>query len=410
MEREITLSKLNDVQQLAKELNREDTFIPEIEIKRESLKSITPFLKRKSFKRVVLIADDQTFNVAGEQLLGFIKEEDIDITSVILKPNRHGQVNADEVSVVQVFSEIPNNTDVLVAVGSGTIHDIVRFVGYKMNIPFVSVPTAASVDGFTSKGAPLIFRGVKETVQTSSPIAVFADVDILVNAPKEMTAAGFGDILGKYTSLLDWKISDLVGGEPYNQLAASMTRKSLTSCVENAEKIASADEEGITILMNALIESGIVMLLLDFSRPASGAEHHLSHYWEMDLLEKDEKQLLHGAKVGVSTTIITELYKKMATELDGAHFDLPERYKEAFLNNWSEIKALIDELPHQDVLKNMLKSVGGPSSTKELGISDEIVQASLNEAFLLRDRCTGLLLLNQIKRESVTYPISKLPL
>lgn len=206
------------------------------------------------------------------------------------------------------------------AVGSGTIHDIVRFVSFKMDIPIIAVPTAASVDGFTSKGAPLIFRGFKNTIQTASPLAVFADINIIKKAPQELTAAGFGDIIGKYTPLLDWKISNLIANEPYNELAAHLTKNSLVACVNHVEEIAAHSELGIKILMQSLIESGLVMLALDFSRPASGSEHHLSHYWEMELLKNDQKQLLHGAKVGVAATIIIDLYEKFFLKYDVTMF------------------------------------------------------------------------------------------
>src|SRR5690625_4586681 len=207
-----------------------------------------------------------------------------------------------------------------------------------MNIPFVSVPTAASVDGFTSKGAPLIFRGFKETIQTASPIAVFADIDVLKIAPREMTAAGFGDMIGKYTSLLDWKISHLIANEPYNKLAAKSTKKSLEACVKYVHQIADHEDEGLKILMQSLIESGLVMLVLDFSRPASGSEHHLSHYWEMELLKNEEKQLLHGAKVGVASAIIVDLYKQFVANFDINHASSNYIHIEHIRDHWPKMK------------------------------------------------------------------------
>lgn len=390
-----------DIKRLASQLKISNFSIPEIRVEKNAILHIRELIKRKQWKNIVVVYDQNTYLAAGEKLIKFLMNDFEEVIGININENEHGQVIANEESLVQVFIKTPNDADVLIAVGSGTIHDIVRFAGHKMNIPFISVPTAASVDGFTSKGAPLILRGVKQTIQTAAPIAVFADIDVIKAAPREMAAAGFGDILGKYTSLLDWEISKLVGNEPFHEGAASLTRKALETCVEYVEEISNADEKGITILMNALIESGLVMQILDYSRPASGAEHHLSHYWEMYLLKTNQKQLLHGAKVGVATTMIVELYKKNWKKLLRS-----ERIKNTVYGNGIEqygeyIFSVIEKLPSPDELKKLLEKVGGPTTVEELGIPQEIVIESLNEAHHLRDRCTGLLLLNQIKETPI---------
>ncbi|MEC5271583.1 sn-glycerol-1-phosphate dehydrogenase [Caldifermentibacillus hisashii] len=390
-----------DIKRLASQLKISNFSIPEIRVEKNAILHIRELIKRKQWKNIVVVYDQNTYLAAGEKLIKFLMNDFEEVIGININENEHGQVIANEESLVQVFIKTPNDADVLIAVGSGTIHDIVRFAGHKMNIPFISVPTAASVDGFTSKGAPLILRGVKQTIQTAAPIAVFADIDVIKAAPREMAAAGFGDILGKYTSLLDWEISKLVGNEPFHEGAALLTRKALETCVEYVEEISNADEKGITILMNALIESGLVMQILDYSRPASGAEHHLSHYWEMYLLKTNQKQLLHGAKVGVATTMIVELYKKNWKKLLRS-----ERIKNTVYGNGIEqygeyIFSVIEKLPSPDELKKLLEKVGGPTTVEELGIPQEIVIESLNEAHHLRDRCTGLLLLNQIKETPI---------
>ncbi len=390
-----------DIKRLASQLKISNFSIPEIRVEKNAILHIRELIKRKQWKNIVVVYDQNTYLAAGEKLIKFLMNDFEEVIGININENEHGQVIANEESLVQVFIKTPNDADVLIAVGSGTIHDIVRFAGHKMKIPFISVPTAASVDGFTSKGAPLILRGVKQTIQTAAPIAVFADIDVIKAAPREMAAAGFGDILGKYTSLLDWEISKLVGNEPFHEGAASLTRKALETCVEYVEEISNADEKGITILMNALIESGLVMQILDYSRPASGAEHHLSHYWEMYLLKTNQKQLLHGAKVGVATTMIVELYKKNWKKLLHS-----ERIKNTDYGNGIEqygdyIFSVIEKLPSPDELKQLLEKVGGPTTVEELGIPQEIVIESLNEAHHLRDRCTGLLLLNQIKETPI---------
>ncbi|WP_052360615.1 sn-glycerol-1-phosphate dehydrogenase [Oceanobacillus manasiensis] len=389
--------------QLAEELKVDKKMLPVIDISAGSLKHLGPYLQKMGLRKAVIIADQNTTKVAGEEVQQTLDLEGVDSSIILLKENEQGQVNADEATLMQVMVETPQNVDVLLAVGAGTIHDITRFCGYKMGIPFISIPTAASVDGFTSKGAPLILRGVKKTIQTASPIAVFADITIIKNAPTELTAAGFGDMLGKYTSLLDWKISNLVGEEPYNHIAAELTEKALQTCVMHVDEIAVADDTGISVLMQALIESGLVMLLINSSRSASGGEHHLSHFWEMDLLRREERQILHGAKVGVATIIITRLYKQFANQFNSRNVAKEDLFIQKLCEQWSVIKGAIEQLPAPDELDALLKKAGGPGTPEELGIEDKIVEESLNEAYHLRDRCTGLLLINKQKQARISY-------
>ncbi|MEG6588297.1 sn-glycerol-1-phosphate dehydrogenase, partial [Paenibacillus barengoltzii] len=280
-----------------------------IELDRGVIRKVAPYLREQGYRQILLVADDHTYAAAGEQLMGLLEVAGVKTRVVLIQPDAQGDVVADEIAIVQLLLEIrPDETDALLAVGSGTIHDIVRFAAHKTGKPFVSVPTAPSVDGFTSAGAPLIVRGVKKTVPAVPPVAIFADLDILMAAPQRLVAAGFGDMLGKYTSLFDWKFSHLTAGEPYDEQAAAITERALRSCVSHAEAIGARTEEGIRALMTALIESGIAMLLFGQSHPASGAEHHLSHYWEMEFLRQGRRALLHGAKVGVACAEIARVY------------------------------------------------------------------------------------------------------
>lgn len=368
--------------------------IERIKIGNSVYKELSAYAEYKGFKHAVIIADENTYQAAGKSLSEILKETGISISLSVIKPDENNDVAADEQSLVQALLEIPVETDVIIAVGAGTLHDIARFCSTKMKLPFISVPTAPSVDGFTSMGAPLIVRGVKTTFQMSAPIAVFADLSVLKVSPRKMVAAGFGDMLAKYTSLADWKFGHLAKGEPYCPLVAAITREALESCVEKVEKIAAADEEGIQILIEALIKSGLAMLIFGQSHPASGGEHHLSHYWEMDFLQRKRPAVLHGAKVGVSTVLLAEIYKGQFLPLLSESARLQSM--ENSLNNerLKEIMKIYQEIPTPEHLKNLLMQTGGEIMPEQLGIDEQLVAASLSSAHNLRNRYTALKFMN----------------
>ncbi|MCT2195796.1 sn-glycerol-1-phosphate dehydrogenase [Paenibacillus sp. p3-SID1389] len=364
-----------------------------IELDRGVIRKVAPYLREQGYRHVLLVADDHTYAAAGEQLMGLLEAEGVNTRVVLIQPDAQGDVVADEIAIVQLLLEIrPDETDVLLAVGSGTIHDIVRFAAHKTGKPFVSVPTAPSVDGFTSAGAPLIVHGVKKTVPAVPPVAIFADLDILMAAPQRLVAAGFGDMLGKYTSLFDWKFSRLTAGEPYDEQAAAITERALRSCVSHAEAIGARTEEGIRALMTALIESGIAMLLFGQSHPASGAEHHLSHYWEMEYLRQGRRALLHGAKVGVACAEIARVYHAAGEGM------LPGAEPAALREHREQVRAWLRDLPGEAELRGLLRKAGGPSTLAELGIGEELFVRSLREAHRVRDRRTLLRALNEAEQ------------
>ncbi|NIK80368.1 glycerol-1-phosphate dehydrogenase [NAD(P)+] [Paenibacillus castaneae] len=382
---------INRVKELAAGFDEETLQSIEISpliVEAGAIQEVAPYLKEQNHSRVVIAADAITYEIAGKRLEEAVAALGIAAHTTLIKPDRQGDVIADEVSIVQLLLDIQlRRAEVVVAVGSGTIHDISRYAAYTSSIPFVSVPTAPSVDGFNSKGAPIIIRGEKKTIAAIGPDAIFADLNILANAPAAMVAAGFGDMLGKYTSLFDWSFGELEGGEPYSAEVAEITRVALNKCVDNIELIANRDPEGIRILIEALIESGLAMLLFGQSHSASGAEHHLSHFWEMEYIRLGNRQLLHGAKVGVACAEISKLYNRLAMEESGL----------AFTVNPEKVRQAIAALPTEQELRNWLRQVGGPSTTEELGIDAELLMRSLQEAHHVRpNRYTLLRAFNTI--------------
>ncbi len=396
-------------------------------IDQQAYSHLAAHCQKAGFHKVCIVCDDNTWRVAGQSVKAALDQTEVQSTAVFAAHNEQGEVAADERTLIDVIVQIPPDADAVIAAGSGTIHDIVRFVSYKMGMRCLSVPSAPSVDGFISAGAPIILRGFKQTIPCHSPEAIFVHPDVLSKAPSAMIAAGFGDLLGKFPSLADWKLGRLLQGEYFCEQAEAMTRRAVQACVSHRDNIKSRSPEGMTLLMEALIFSGISMLMAGSSRPASGGEHHLSHFWEMKGLTAGRKAVLHGAKVGVACLKTAELYQKIAQmDADEARRRLqnfqpaspeeermqiqsvfgpiaPQLIREndldehgvgeedaklakVIIQKWDQIRTIAQEIPAPQEMTRWLKEMEGPVTTEELSIPHEWVAEGLNNAHFIRKR------------------------
>ena len=401
--------------------------IAPIYIGENAINELLAYLNQQNLMHCTLVADENTYAALGQQVDAALRAQDkFDVTTLVLTGK---EIVADAHTVMQVLVQAPVADQTFIAAGSGTITDITRFASHRSKNSFISMPTAPSVDGFTSVGAPLILNGVKQTLHCQPPLAVFADLPTLMHAPRELIAAGFGDIVGKYTSLADWQLGRMLWDEPYDEAIAGRARTGLEACIRHAGEIGTATADGIRHLMDSLIESGLCMMALGNSRPASGAEHHCSHYWEMMLLAEGRPAILHGAKVGFATTLIVDQYHKIhamsaqeavdrlaVAELpdrdeeiaairetygdaaDGiieehtAFLDMiPERFgevKRRIIDHWRDIQALAATLPEGADLVDNLKSVGAPATAEALGLTADEVHRARQFGHYLRNRFT----------------------
>lgn len=386
-----------------------------IRIEPGAIKEIPEYLGQKGFIRAVVVVDSNTYKCAGRTLEPLLQGSGIAVHMTTLRPDAKGDVLADEASLIQVILDIQQfDAEVVLAVGAGTIHDISRYAAYTTAIPFVAVPTAPSVDGINSKEASIIARGEKVTIPAIGPSAMFADTDILTRAPAPLVAAGYGDMLGKYTSLFDWRFSSMIAGEPYMERSVEITRSALQKCVDHTGQIAERSEAGVTILMEALVESGLAMLLFGQSHPASGSEHHLSHYWEMEYSRLGKKQLLHGAKVGAACIEISKLYHRIAKEgpdkwsYEAAFGSGDKGGAASIYVHWNAIAEEIALIPDEEILRGLLRTVGGTVSPIELGINYDLLDRSLREAPRVRaNRYTLLRAYNERQQEHGWNPQRK---
>ncbi len=208
-----------------------------------------------------------------------------------------------------VASGVKAGSDYLVAVGSGVICDLVKYAATSLGIPYVLIGTAPSMNGYTSSMAALSEEGIKKTIMIDPPHCVFADTDIMREAPVEMVRSGLGDIVSKSICNADWKLSQLVKKTYFCPLPFRLTDKSEPEYLEAAEAIGRRTPDGIRILTDGIMRSGLSMTVIGTSTPSSGAEHFISHYWDLMALKEGGKKLLHGTQVGVSTLLVLDLYE-----------------------------------------------------------------------------------------------------
>ena len=259
------------------------------------------------FSHILLVADRNTYAACG-------KTADEILGQRIL--SRHifegeGVVIPDEASVAAIEGKLSPETDLIVGVGSGVINDLCKYVSHKNARPYVIVATAPSMDGYASAGAAMILGGMKVTPSAPPPMAIVADTEVLKNAPMDMIRAGYGDIIGKYSCLNDWKLSAYIRGEYFCETVYDMVLNTANRVRDLAAGIAARDGGAITALMEALVEVGIAMAYVGTSRPASGSEHHLSHFFEITGILNGTPYLPHGTDVAYSSVITARLREEI---------------------------------------------------------------------------------------------------
>lgn len=341
---------------------------------------------------------------------------------IILPPEG---LHADEHAVGLTMPKIPNGCDYLIAVGSGTVHDTARYCAHELGIDFVSCPTAASVDGFCSSVAAMTWCGFKKTFTAVAPRLVIADLDIIAAAPGFLTNSGFGDMIGKFIALADWRISHVLTGEYLCERIYKMTLDATREVMDAAEDILRGSTEAHGKLIYGLIMSGLAMQLLGNSRCASGAEHHISH-----LIEMQPKGLgaasdaLHGEKVGVGTLLAAREYHRILNS-EPTFRDCPqlptERVKALFGSladsiltentricsegisaerlyaAWPKIAEIIRTIPTEAELYEKYKLLGLKASLSDIGVPEKLRAKLLDYSPFVRNRLTLMRLRQCVK-------------
>ena len=385
-----------------------------VQVKGQVCEDILAYLKKNNYRCVYMIEDENTHRVYGKALEAYINEHGIESDHVILEAD----VVPDEHAVFQILANMTRSYDYIIGVGSGTLNDLSKFISHRVHLDYAIAATAPSMDGFASIGAALITNDLKTTYDAHVPTAIFGDLNVLAQAPIDMIKAGLGDIVGKYNCLIDWKIAHIINGEYYCKTIVDMVYKSIKEVVAHADGVSTRDKDAIKAITEALIETGMAMGFVGNSRPASGSEHHVSHYWEMKFLFAHKAPVFHGTKVGLATPGVVAMWKKLVSHdidfdvcrekvkrfdeqawtalvedrFEGAASGVLALEKKAGKNDveaalkridtiqthWDEIKRVInEELPEPESIVNLLKSVEASYRPEQVGIDEAMAKDSV---------------------------------
>lgn len=413
-----------------------------------AFESLAAALQVGAIRRVLIIADQNTYPASGWQVEEALSSAGLSVASIILagQPGvpAAAPVLPDEGSIVQVLNAMDGQETVLVAVGSGTITDITRFCAYQTRNPFYSVPTAASVDAYTSYTAAITIAQVKKSILAKPASGVFAQLPLVCAAPARMSAAGFGDMLAKFTALADWKLAHLLVDESYAEPIADWAGQAARLTMTQAAAVRSASPAGMAALLEGLFVSGHCMVAVQSSRPAAGSEHSLAHFWEMKHHLDHAADALHGEKTGVASVLVAQLYQALrrlsrreATRRLN-HFTLPETQaelgrvqaaygpvgslvisarssllgtlcgkidliKERIVSRWDEVLAIAETVPAPAEMVSWLETAGAPARPADIHINEGEVHQAIQNAMYIRDRLT-ILELNHILNLSGDLP------
>lgn len=335
-----------------------------------------------AYKKILIVCDTNTYNALGKRVEQLIAQSGKLFNIIILQgkvlPNEHfiGEVliniaNPYAQSDIYSYSPLP---DFILAVGSGVINDICRLVAYRLNLPYGIAASAVSMDGFASSGSAILFNNTKSTIRCTTPKFIIADTEVLSKAPYEMMLAGIGDMIGKFTGLLDWELARDFDNEFFCEQIAENVLAAAKSCLQHGYSLKQGSIAAIEEIMKGFMVSGLGMAYLGNSRPASGSEHIIAHAWELEGIKNNAAPNLHGLEVCKASLLVAFMYERLYLSTDD-----------------ERLKCLIGKyLIYFKDIKRYVKEIKMPLPKKD---KSELV-ASVRRALLLRDRYTILYYLN----------------
>lgn len=398
-------------------------------------------------QKAVLVADENTYKIGGKVVEDSLKNNGVDSLETYIFTDK--DLYAEYTYVQMLIDSFEKHDAVPIALGSGTINDLVKLASHKTGRRYMCVATAASMDGYTAFGASITAEGAKQTFSCPAPLACLVDTKVVAEAPKEMTASGYADLFAKITAGADWILSDRLKVEAIDEESWSIVQDGLQDALSSPEKVADSDLGAIGELIEGLMLGGFAMQSHKSSRPASGAEHQFSHLWNMEHHTNNGEHISHGFQVAIGTLAVTALYEEIfKTPLENLDVDacceawptaeeLAEESREIFKNtdfpeigyqetkakyvskdelrvqlnllkdNWLDIKKDLEKqlVPFAEA-KRCLAQVGAPTQPEDIGLTREYLRETYVRAQYIRRRFTVLDL--AVRTNKLEYWLDKL--
>lgn len=308
-----------------------------------------------SGKNALLVGDSHTWPLAGERVRALLEGAGLAVRTYVF--SRRAHYTTDEAAIGELLVHMPQDTDLIVAVGSGTMNDISRAVSVRCGRPYVIVGTAPSMDGYASSTSAVVCGEEKVSVPLGSPYGIVIDTQLLVTAPDEMLSAGIGDVLGKHVTLADWRLAAREGREHYCPEISDLIEAACRRCQAGYRGVLGRDPAALGDMADTLVMAGAAISMFGTSRPCAGSEHQLAHVWEVEALRGGARSPLHGNFVGLGTVAAILLYREAADELD--------------------FSSLGYALPAPEEIEAILAEAGGWALKERLGVG----RASFLDAF-----------------------------
>lgn len=396
-----------------------------VSVRRNALEDLPVFAQKLGFQSLYLISDRITYDIAGKRCMALLEETGIKAGIIQL-----AHTDFDEATVGELVINMPSDCDLMVAVGTGAINDMTRYFSFRLGRPFFTVATAAPMDGFASSLAVLNINHLKTSIEAQTPTAIIGDTEILKNAPYRMIAAGLGDLLGKSTCLCDWKLARVINGEHYCGHIVDLVESCVQNVLKSADKARDRDPEVLGSIMEGLVLTGVAMSLYGNSRPASGCEHHMSHYWEMMFEQAGKRPVPHGTQVSVGTVLVLKLVealRKTSVNFEAARaaaraydqaawereicaaygpaaqgvIDMEAKARknetsarlariDVMEARWDEIVALLEALPASGTVEALLKSLDSPYLPSQIDVDSVMLRNTFLYCKEVRARYTIL--------------------
>lgn len=387
-----------------------------------------PVLFKEYFpgREAIVVADKNTWRVAGAEVFVALQSAGVKVQKFLFEED---EFHADWDHIETLDRVLDSTGAIAVSVGSGTINDLCKLCSHHHQQSYLTVPTAASVDGYTSFGASITYQNAKQTFECPAPVAVVADVDVIAAAPKPMTAAGYADLAAKVPAGAEWMIADIVGAEPIQPAAWHVLQDCLDELLANPAGVAAGEPAAIADLFEGLILSGFAMQAARSSRPASCCDHLFSHILDMTHHRYQGKFVSHGFQVAIGTltmcAVLEEFLKYDLSSLDidacvaawpslaeeqsrsleiFKDFPAPklgfeqitQKYSDAegvrreltaVRDNWPALRERIArQIWSFDKMKEAFKIAGAPYEPEHIGITREDIRAMFPKVQLMRWR------------------------